>query len=88
MHDVTNIQVKDPVLAILDSKSVSYIEFESLVFLDVRQLLQRGERDLEPLAPISKILLTILLDHILIAIYCRLVSLIFKLLDNTCQLLK
>ena len=43
VHHVANVQIEDPVLRVLDSERVPYIELESLVSLDLGQLLHGRE---------------------------------------------
>ena len=43
VHDISNVQVEDPVLRVLHTECVPDIEFESLVFLDIDELFEGGE---------------------------------------------
>ena len=88
VHHVADVQVENPVLRVLHSEGVAHIQFEPLVFLDVHQLFQGRERNLESLAPIPEIDLSVLLDHVLVSVDGRLLTFVFKLFDDTGELLK
>lgn len=88
MHHVANVQIEYPVLRVFDSERVPHVQLEALIFLNIDQLLERGEGDFQSLATVAEVNLPVLLDHILVAVDGRLLTLVLKLLDNAGELLQ
>ena len=88
VHNVADVEVKDPVLRVFHAECVPYIELKALVAFQIRQLLKVGEGYLESASAILKVLLPILLDHILITIYRRNLALILELFHNASKFLQ
>lgn len=88
VHHIANVQVEDPVLRVLYAQGIPHVQLESLISLQVDQLLQTGETYFQSAPPVLEITLAVLFYHFLVAVDSCFLAFVFKLFYNRCQLLQ
>ena len=88
VHHISYVKIEDPVLWIFNAKSVSDVQLETQVFLNLDQILHRRKWNLKSPPSISEVCFAILFDHFLITINCWLLALVFKFFDDACKFLQ